>query len=112
VVDEGGITPDTGPKLTMQSVKLAEGCSEERQYALLIYADSDLVAFLAQPQHPVAKEFRRLWILVEGFGPCSGPGPKVWHNLSAFHQWVLDRCRAAAMGSEPDRPRPGGAAPL
>lgn len=95
------MTPDIEPKLTMLSVELESSGSGERQYAFLIYADDDLVAVLAQPQHPVAKEFRRSWILEEGFGPCRGPGPKVWHDLGAFHQWVLDRCRAVATGSEP-----------
>jgi hypothetical protein len=95
------MTADLEPKLTMLSVELAASGSGERQYAFLIYADDDLVAVLAQAQHPTTMELRRSWVLEASFGPCSGPGPTVWHDLGEFHQWVLDRCRAAETGSEP-----------
>jgi hypothetical protein len=100
------MTADVHPKLTMLSVELAASGSGERQYAFLIYADDDLVAVLAQAQHPTTMELRRSWVLEASFGPCSGPGPTVWHDLGEFHQWVLDRCRAAKMGLELDlKPR-------
>jgi hypothetical protein len=84
----------------MLSVELAASGPGERQYAFLVYADDNLVAVLARPQHAAAMELRRSWILEASFGPCSGPGPTVWHDLGEFHQWVLDRCRAAEMDSE------------
>jgi hypothetical protein len=100
------MTADLEPKLTMLSVELAASGSGERQYAFLIYADDDLVAVLAQAQHPTTMELRRSWVLEASFGPCSGPGPTVWHDLGEFHQWVLDRCCAAKMGLEFDlKPR-------
>ena len=83
------MTADLEPKLTMLSVELAASGSGERQYAFLIYADDDLVAVLAQAQHPTTMELRRSWVLEASFGPCSGPGPTVWHDLGEFHQWVL-----------------------
>ena len=95
------MTADLEPKLTMLSVELAASGSGERQYAFLIYADDELVAVLAQAQHPTTMELRRSWVLEASFGPCSGPGPTVWHDLGEFHQWVLDRCRAAETRSEP-----------
>jgi hypothetical protein len=95
---------DLEPKLTMLSIELAASSAEDRQYAFLIYADDNLVAVLSQPQ-PAARDLRRSWILEAGFGPCGGPGPTTWHDLGAFHQWVLDRCRLAGLGAQPDRPR-------
>ena len=95
------MTADLEPKLTMLSIELAASSSADRQYAFLIYADDNLVAVLSQPQHPAARDLRRSWILEAGFGPCGGPGPTAWHDLGEFHQWVLDRCRAAETGSEP-----------
>src|ERR671911_1907909 len=99
------MTADLEPKLTMLSVELAASGSGERQYAFLIYADDDLVAVLAQAQHPTTMELRRSWVLEASFGPCSGPGPTVWHDLGEFHHWVLERCRLAGLGAQPDRPR-------
>jgi hypothetical protein len=99
------MTADLEPKLTMLSIELAASSSADRQYAFLIYADDNLVAVLSQPQHPAARDLRRSWILEAGFGPCGGPGPTAWHDLGEFHQWVLDRCRLAGLGAQPDRPR-------
>ena len=99
------MTADLEPKLTMLSVELAASGSGERQYAFLIYADDDLVAVLAQAQHPTTMELRRSWVLEASVGPCSGPGPTVWHDLGEFHQWVLARGRLAGLGAQPDRPR-------
>jgi hypothetical protein len=90
---------DLEPKLTMMSVELAASSSADRQYAFLIYADDGLVAVLARPQHPATGDLRRSWILEASYGPCSGPEQTVWHDLGEFHQWVLDRCRAARTGS-------------
>src|SRR5918994_7977995 len=101
------MTADVHPKLTMLSVELAASSSGERQYAFLIYADDDLVAVLAQAQHPTTMELRRSWVLEASFGPCGGPGPTVWHDLGEFHQWVLDRCRLAGSASQLDRQRGG-----
>ena len=100
MVDEIQMTADLEPKLTILSVELAASSSADRQFAFLIYADDDLVAVLARPQYPATVELRRSWILEASYGPCSGPGQTVWHDLGEFHRWVLDRCRAAAMGSE------------
>jgi len=99
------MTADLEPKLTMLSIELAASSSADRQYALLIYADDNLVAVLSQPQHPAARDPRRSWILEAGFGPCGGPGPTAWQDLGEFHQWVLDRCRLAGLGSQPGRQR-------
>ena len=85
--------PDGGPTLIMQSVRVATGDSEERRHAFLVYADDALIAVLAQPEHAVAKEFGKTWVLHAGFGPCSGSGPKVWHDLGEIHRWIRDRLR-------------------
>jgi hypothetical protein len=85
--------PDGGPSLIMQSVRVATGDAEERRHAFLVYADDALIAVLAQPEHAVAKEFGKTWVLHAGFGPCSGSGPKVWHDLGEFHHWITDRLR-------------------
>ena len=100
MVDEIQMTADLEPKLTILSVELAASSSAHRQYAFLIYADDDLVAVLARLQCRATVDLCRSWILEASYGPCSGPGQTVWHDLGDFHQWVLDRCRAAAMGSE------------
>jgi hypothetical protein len=85
--------PDGGPTLMMQSARVATGDSEERRHAFLVYADDALIAVLAQPEHAVAKEFGKTWVLHAGFGPWSGSVPKVWHDLGEFHRWIRDRLR-------------------
>jgi hypothetical protein len=102
MINEIQMTADLEPKLTMLSVELAARSSGERQYAFLIYADDGLVAVLARPQHPATGDLRRSWILEASYGPCSGPEQTVWHDLGEFHQWVLERCRAAGTGSVVD----------
>jgi hypothetical protein len=94
------MTADNDPKLTMLSVGLAASAPGEGQYALLIYADDDLVAVLTPAPHASA-EARRSWILEVGFGPCGGAERTVWRDLAEIHQWVLERCRAAAIGADP-----------
>jgi hypothetical protein len=100
MVDEIQMAADFEPKLTILSVELAASSSADRQFAFLIYADDDLVAVLARLQCPATVDLCRSWILEASYGPCSGPGQMVWHDLGDFHRWVLDRCRAAAIGSE------------
>jgi hypothetical protein len=95
------MTADITPRLTMLCVELIANSSAERDYAFLVYADDDLVAVLARPQPPATAELQRSWVLEASFGPCSGPGPTVWHDLGEFHQWVLERCRAAQASSKP-----------
>ena len=94
------MTLDREPKLTLLSVELTRSGPEAREFAFLVYADDDLVAVLT-PQSRATTKSSRSWILEAGFGPCRGPGPTVWHDLAEFHQWVLERCRAAETGSEP-----------
>ena len=96
------MTPDIEPTLTLVSVEVAASGSEARQYAFLVYADEALTAVLAHPDHSVDKVFGTAWLLQAGFGPCSGPGRRVWHDLGEFHRWVIDRYRGAETGLEPD----------
>jgi hypothetical protein len=92
---------DIEPKLTMMSLEVTASAPGKRQFVFLVYADDDLVGVLTQSQHAATVTSRRSWILEAAFGPCSGPGPTVWHDLAEFYQWVLERCCAARVGSEP-----------
>jgi hypothetical protein len=96
------MTPDIEPTLTLVSVEVAASGSEARQHAFLVYADETLTAVLAHPDHSVAEVFGTAWVLQAGFGPCSGPGRRVWHDLGEFHRWVIDRYRRAERDLEPD----------
>jgi hypothetical protein len=100
------LNPDSKPKLALQSVPVAASGSQERQHAFLVYADDALVAVLAQPAQSVAQVSGRVWVLQVGFGPCSGSGPKAWHDLNEFHQWVMDRYHGAETVFESDRKPP------
>jgi hypothetical protein len=96
------MTPDIGPMLTMLSVEISASRSGERQHAFLVYADEALTAVLAHPDQSVAEVFGTAWVLQAGFGPCSGPGRRAWHNLGEFHGRVIDRYRRAEMDLEHD----------
>jgi hypothetical protein len=96
------MTPDIEPMLTMLSVAISASSSGAKQHAFLVYADEALAAVLAHPDHSVAEVFGTAWVLQAGFGPCSGPGRRVWHDLGEFHRWVIDRYRRAERDLEPD----------
>jgi hypothetical protein len=89
------MTPDIEPMLTMLSVAVSASSSGAKQHAFLVYADEALAAV---PDHSVAEVFGTAWVLQAGFGPCSGPGRRVWHDLGEFHRWVIDRYRGARDG--------------
>jgi len=96
------MTPNIQPMLTMLSVEISASRSGERQHAFLVYADEVLTAVLAHPDHSADEVFGTAWVLQAGFGPCSGSGRRVWHDLGEFHRWVIDRYRRAEMDFEPD----------
>jgi hypothetical protein len=96
------MTPDIEPMLTMLSVAISASSSGAKQHAFLVYADEALAAVLAHPDHSVAEVFGTAWVLQAGFGPCSGPGRRVWHDLGEFHGWVIERYRRAEMDLEHD----------
>jgi hypothetical protein len=95
---EIAMVSDSEPKLSMVRTELTASTPGDRQYALLIYADDELVAVLTRP-HAASIRSRRSWILEACFGPCRRPGPRVWHDLAEFRRWVLERSHAARTGS-------------
>src|SRR3712207_3086839 len=93
---------DIEPHLTCQAILMPANPSEIMEEGLLIFADGTLMAVVMHLQQSVSKEYRGLWHLEAGFGPCAAPEAcrPTFKTPEGAQLWVREcvvRARAKAL---------------
>jgi hypothetical protein len=87
------VPSDLKPCLTCQAILIAVNRSEIVERGLLIFADDTLMAVVIHLHQSVSKEYRGLWQLESGFGPCeiAGASRPSFGTPDEAQQWVCER---------------------